>query len=93
MERRGNSSTSMKERKAFLLTARTRPEFIRRVYDLEGVTRSLPWDLLLFTEFEMQKNWRGIESMSKHPDLSWIGFASKARVRVIGVQRNDEGIR
>jgi len=44
------------------------------VYDLEGVTRSLPWDLLLFIEFEMQKNWGGVESMSKHPDLSWIGF-------------------
>ena len=77
MERRGRGSTSMKERKAFLSTARIRTEFIQRVYDLEGVTRSLPWDLLLFTEFEMQKNWRGIESMSKHPDLSWIGFRIK----------------
>lgn len=67
----------MKERKAFLSTTKTRTEFIQRVYDLEGVTRSLPWDLLLFIEFEMQKNWGGIESMSKHLDLSWIGFRIK----------------
>jgi len=77
VERRGSSSTSMKEKKAFLSTDRTRTEFIQRVYDLEGVTRSLPWDLLLFIEFEIRKNWGGIESMSKHPDLSWIGFRIK----------------
>ena len=60
----------MKERRAFLSTARTRTEFIQRVYDLESVTRSLPWDLLLSIEFETQKNWDGIGSMSKHPDWS-----------------------
>ena len=70
VERRGSNSASVKERKAFLSTAKTRTEYIQRVYDLEAVTRSSPWDLLLFIESETQNNWDGIESMNKRPDWS-----------------------